>query len=55
MGGSHGGFLTGWLTCHETFSNKVKCAVMINSVAYGPSIISGSNIPDWAFATLQTN
>ena len=28
---------------------------MINSVVYGPSILAGSNIPDWAFAALQTN
>lgn len=52
MGGSHGGFLTGWLTCHEQFSSKVKCSIMLNSVVYGPSILAGSNIPDWLFATL---
>ncbi len=54
MGGSHGGFLSAWLASHPEFSEKVKCSLIINGVTYAPGNLTGSNIPDWIFATLPS-
>ena len=53
-GGSHGGFLTAWLAGHPKFCNRVRTAIAINAVIYGPAVLTGSNIPEWAYGTFPS-
>jgi hypothetical protein len=46
-GGSHGGFLTCWLSCHEKYANLFSSAAIRNPVTDLPSMMATTDIPDW--------
>ena len=49
-GGSHGGFLTGWLIGHPDYKDLWRAAVLWNPVINMSYMISSSDIPDWTLA-----
>ena len=48
-GGSHGGFLSAWLSVHSEYSKLFKAALIINPVVNIYSLFTSSDIPDWAY------
>ena len=53
-GASHGGFLAGWMITHPEFCRVVSCSAIVNGVLFGPSVLTGSSLPDWGFACFAT-
>lgn len=49
-GGSHGGFLTGWLSGHPKFCHLWAAAVLWNPVLNMSYMMQASDIPDWMYA-----
>ena len=49
-GGSHGGFLTGWLIGHPEYRHKFKAACLWNPVINMSYMYSSTDIPDWIVA-----
>ena len=49
-GGSHGGFLTGWLIGHPDSKDMFKAAVLWNPVINMTYMYPSSDIPDWLYA-----
>jgi acylaminoacyl-peptidase len=49
-GGSHGGFLTGWLIGHPEYKDLFKAAVLWNPVINMSYMFSSTDIPDWILA-----
>ena len=52
-GGSHGGFLTGWLIGHPEFKNMWAAASLWNAVLDMTYMVASTDIPDWIFAVTQ--
>ena len=52
-GGSHGGFLTGWLIGHPEFKDLWAAAALWNPVLDMSYMITASDIPDWIYACCQ--
>jgi len=50
FGGSHGGFLTGWLIGHPEYKSLFKCGVLWNPVLNLPYEAESTDIPDWVAA-----
>jgi acylaminoacyl-peptidase len=49
-GGSHGGFLTGWLAGHPKFKDLWAAAVLWNPVINMSYMVAATDIPDWMYA-----
>jgi acylaminoacyl-peptidase len=49
-GGSHGGFLTGWLIGHPEYRQRFKAACLWNPVINMSYMYSSTDIPDWIVA-----
>ena len=49
-GGSHGGFLTGWLIGHPDYAGMWAAASLRNAVLDMSYMITASEIPDWIYA-----
>ncbi len=49
-GGSHGGFLTGWLIAHPNYYQLFKSAAVRNPVLDMSYMVVSTDIPDWIFA-----
>jgi len=49
-GGSHGGYLTGWLTGHPKFKDLWSAAILWNPVLNMSFMLAMSDIPDWMYA-----
>jgi acylaminoacyl-peptidase len=49
-GGSHGGFMTGWLIGHPEFKDLFRAAVLWNPVINMSYMYSSTDIPDWILA-----
>ena len=49
-GGSHGGFLTGWLIGHPDYKDLFKAACLWNPVINMSFMNSSTDIPDWIYA-----
>jgi acylaminoacyl-peptidase len=49
-GGSHGGFLSGWLIGHPNSCNLIKAAVLWNPVINMTYMYPSSDIPDWIYS-----
>ena len=54
-GGSHGGFLTGWLLGHPDTKETYSCGVLWNPAVDLVSSNLTSDIPEWALAQVLTN
>ena len=52
-GGSHGGFLTGWLIGHPDFKDLWAAAGLWNPVLDMSYMVTATDIPDWIFACCQ--
>ena len=50
QGGSHGGFLIGWLVGHEKYKNLWAAAALRNPVLNMSYMINATDIPDWIYA-----
>ena len=48
-GGSHGGFLAGWLIGHPKFKEIWSAAALWNAVLDMSYMITSSDIPDWIY------
>ncbi len=48
-GGSHGGFLSAWLSVHPEYTKLFNSAVILNPVIDIYSLYTSSDIPDWAY------
>lgn len=46
-GGSHGGFLTGWLTGHPDYKHLFSASCLWNPALNLPFMYAASEIPDW--------
>jgi acylaminoacyl-peptidase len=46
-GGSHGGFLTGWLTGHPKYKHIWSAACLWNAVLNMSYMLAATDIPDW--------
>lgn len=46
-GGSHGGFLTGWLIGHPAYKDLWRCSILWNPVINMSYMYSSTDIPDW--------
>lgn len=49
-GGSHGGFMTGWLIGHPDFKDMWCAAGLWNAVLDMSYMVQSTDIPDWIFA-----
>ncbi len=49
-GGSHGGFLTGWLLGHPEYKALFKTGILLNAVLNMSAMVSATDIPEWVFA-----
>jgi acylaminoacyl-peptidase len=49
-GGSHGGFMTGWLIGHPQFKDMWAAAALWNPVLDMTYMLQSTDIPDWIFA-----
>jgi len=49
-GGSHGGFMTGWLIGHPKYKDLWAAAALWNPVLNMAYMISQADIPDWIYA-----
>jgi acylaminoacyl-peptidase len=49
-GGSHGGFLTGWLIAHPDYCKMWRAASLWNAVLDMTYMVASTDIPDWIFA-----
>jgi len=49
-GGSHGGFLSGWLLSHPKYAISINCAAIRNPAIDLNYMAQYSDIPEWAFA-----
>lgn len=49
-GGSHGGFLTGWLIGHPAYKDLWCAAGLWNAVLDMTYMVQSTDIPDWIFA-----
>jgi len=49
-GGSHGGFLTGWLIGHPDYCHLFSCAILWNGVLNMQYMVSSTDIPDWCYS-----
>ena len=49
-GGSHGGFLVGWLMGHQEYKHIFKAAVARNPVFDMNYMLDSTEIPDWIYA-----
>ncbi len=52
-GGSHGGFLTGWLIGDPEFKDMWTSAVLWNPVLDMTYMLQSTDIPDWIYACSQ--
>lgn len=52
-GGSHGGFLTGWLIGHPKYKDLWAAAGLWNAVLDMSYMVASTDIPDWIFACCQ--
>ena len=52
-GGSHGGFLTGWLIGHPEFKDLWAAAGLWNAVLDMTYMVAATDIPDWIYACSQ--
>ena len=52
-GGSHGGFLAGWLIGHPKYKDLWAAASLWNPVLDMSYMIASTDIPDWVFACCQ--
>jgi len=52
-GGSHGGFLTGWLIGHPKYKDLWGAASLWNGVLNMSYMVTATDIPDWIFACTQ--
>ena len=52
-GGSHGGFMTGWLIGHPEFKDLWAAAGIWNGVLDMSYMVASTDIPDWIFACCQ--
>lgn len=48
-GGSHGGYLTGWLIGHPDYCHLWKAAVLWNPVINMSYMLASTDIPDWIY------
>jgi acylaminoacyl-peptidase len=49
-GGSHGGFMTGWLIGHPEYKDLWAAAGLWNAVLDMSYMVCSTDIPDWIFA-----
>ena len=49
-GGSHGGFLTGWLIGHSDYKHLWSAAILWNPVLNMAYMLNMTDIPDWIYA-----
>ena len=49
-GGSHGGFLTGWLIGHPEYSKLFSAGILWNPVLNMSYMVASTDIPDWVHA-----
>jgi acylaminoacyl-peptidase len=49
-GGSHGGFMTGWLIGHPLFKDMWAAAALWNPVLDMTYMLQSTDIPDWIYA-----
>lgn len=52
-GGSHGGFLTGWLTGHPKYRHLFHAACLWNAVLNMSYMLTATDIPDWITGCTQ--
>ena len=52
-GGSHGGFMTGWLIGHPSYRDLWAAAGIWNAVLDMSYMVQSTDIPDWIFACCQ--
>jgi len=52
-GGSHGGFLTGWLTGHPKYKHIWSAACLWNPVLNMSYMLTATDIPDWITGCTQ--
>lgn len=52
-GGSHGGFMTGWLIGHPEFKDMWAASALWNPVLDMTYMLQSTDIPDWIYACSQ--
>jgi len=52
-GGSHGGFMTGWLIGHPKYKDLWAAAGLWNAVLDMSYMVAATDIPDWIYACCQ--
>ena len=52
-GGSHGGFMTGWLIGHPEYKDLWAAAGLLNAVLDMSYMVCSTDIPDWIYACCQ--
>ena len=52
-GGSHGGFLTGWLIGHPLYKHLYSAACLWNAVLNMNYMLAATDIPDWIIACVH--
>jgi len=52
-GGSHGGFMTGWLIGHKDYKDMWAASSIWNGVLDMTYMVTSTDIPDWIFACCQ--
>jgi len=50
FGGSHGGYMAGWLIGHPDTKDVFKAAVLWNPVINQSYMVAQTDIPDWVYA-----
>ena len=50
FGGSHGGYMTGWLIGHPKYCNLWSAAALWNPVLNMEYMVVATDIPDWIYA-----